>query len=137
MAANLTFADSAALMSLVKTAMDKCKLCTLQYRTCLTWQHSDPRIQQFYTNRTLINDFKRYIKKLITHVNPHTGLSYADDATVFAYETGNELSGPTFRDMNIPNEWTTEIAVSTASRSHSSRYLTTQSASSNRLHQRN
>lgn len=73
---------------------------------------SDPRVQQFYTNPVLVNDFKRYIKKLITHVNPYTGLSYADDATIYAYETGNELSGPIFRDMNIPNEWTTDIAVS-------------------------
>ncbi|KAK4095589.1 CAZyme family GH5 [Purpureocillium lilacinum] len=70
----------------------------------------DPRVQQFYTNPVIINDFKRYIKKLITHVNPYTGLSYANDATIFAYETGNELSGPTFRDMNVPNEWTVEIS---------------------------
>ncbi|KAJ6437311.1 glycoside hydrolase family 5 protein [Purpureocillium lavendulum] len=70
----------------------------------------DPRIQQFYTNRVIINDFKRYIKKLITHVNPYTGLSYADDSTIYAYETGNELSGPIFRDMNVPNEWTVEIS---------------------------
>lgn len=34
------------------------------------------------------------------------------DPTVYAFETGNELSGPIFRDMNIPIEWTTDIAVS-------------------------
>lgn len=137
MAASLTFAGSVALMSVVQMAMDLCKLRTLQCRTHLTWRCSDPRIQQFYTNRTLIDDFKRYIKKLITHVNPHTGISYAEDATVFAYETGNELSGPVFRDMNIPNEWTTEIAVSDACRNQDYKNLTIRSASSNHLHQRN
>ncbi|KAK2765501.1 hypothetical protein FQN54_008355 [Arachnomyces sp. PD_36] len=69
----------------------------------------DPRVQQFYTNETIIGDFKSYIKKLITHVNPYTGLTYAEDPTVFAFETGNELSGPIFGDMDVPIEWTSDI----------------------------
>jgi mannan endo-1,4-beta-mannosidase len=73
----------------------------------------NPEIQQFYTNPVIVNDFKTYIKKLITHTNPYTGLTYAEDPTIYAFETGNELSGPIFRDMNVPNAWTTEIAVST------------------------
>lgn len=39
----------------------------------------DPQVQQFYTNATIIGDFKNYIKHLLTHVNPYAGLSYADD----------------------------------------------------------
>ncbi|KAK2589948.1 hypothetical protein QQS21_012370 [Conoideocrella luteorostrata] len=70
----------------------------------------DPRVQQFYTNPVIVQDFKTYIKKLITHVNSYTGLTYAQDPTIFAFETGNELSGPIFRDMNIPIPWTTDIA---------------------------
>jgi len=65
---------------------------------------------EFYTNREIINDFKDYIKTLLTHVNRYTGLSYAQDPTIFAYETGNELGGPIFGDMNVPVEWTNEIA---------------------------
>ena len=81
-----------------------------------SWQllikHRDPRIQEFYTNPLIVGDFKRYIRKLITHVNPYTGLTYAEDPTVYAFETGNELSGPIFGDMNIPIPWIVEISVS-------------------------
>ncbi|KAI9759726.1 MAG: hypothetical protein M4579_002111 [Chaenotheca gracillima] len=70
----------------------------------------DPRAQKFYTDRTIINDFKNYIKHLITHKNKYSGLTYAEDPTIFAYETGNELGGPTFGDMDVPKAWTNEIA---------------------------
>jgi mannan endo-1,4-beta-mannosidase len=66
-------------------------------------------VQEFYTNRQVINDFKTYIEKLITHVNPYTGISYAQDPTIIAYETGNELGGPQFKDKNVPVAWTREI----------------------------
>ena len=68
---------------------------------------------EFYTNATIIQGFKDYVKHLITHVNKYTGLSYANDPTIAMYETGNELGGPIFGDMNVPNSWTQEIAVST------------------------
>jgi len=69
-----------------------------------------PEVMQFYTNATIVQDFKNYIQHLISHVNPYTGLSYAEDPTIFAYETGNELGGTNFGDMDVPNEWTTEIS---------------------------
>jgi mannan endo-1,4-beta-mannosidase len=69
----------------------------------------DPQVMQFYTNRTIINDFKNYIHHLLTHVNPYTGLTYAEDPTIFAYETGNELGGTVFGDEDVPVEWTDEI----------------------------
>lgn len=74
-----------------------------------TSETQSPLVQQFYTNRTIIDDFKRYIKYLLTHVNPYTGLSYAEDPTIFAYETGNELGGPIFGDKDVPVAWTDEI----------------------------
>lgn len=74
-----------------------------------TGQTLDPLVQEFYTNRTIIDDFKRYIEHLLTHVNPYTGLSYAADPTIFAYETGNELGGPIFGDQDVPAAWTDEI----------------------------
>ena len=85
---------------------------------------------QFYTNKTIVQDFKNYIEHLITHKNPYTGLTYGEDPTIFAYETGNELGGPIFGelevviartrladsnvsgDQDVPVTWTTEIAVS-------------------------
>lgn len=68
-------------------------------------------VQQFYTNATIVNDFKNYINHLLTHVNPYTGLSFAEDPTIFAYETGNELGGPIFGDEDVPVEWTSEISA--------------------------
>lgn len=66
---------------------------------------SNPQVMQFYLNRTIIDDFKGYIRALLTHVNPYTNLTYAEDPTVFAYETGNELCGPAWKDMNVPVPW--------------------------------
>lgn len=71
---------------------------------------TNPEVMQFYTNQTIIDDFKNYIKVILTHTNQFTGLTYAEDPTIFAYETGNELGGPIFGDMWVPNEWTEQIA---------------------------
>lgn len=64
---------------------------------------------QFYTNTTIISDFKDYIEHLMTHVNQYTGLTYAEDPTIIGYETGNELNGIVWADEDVPNSWTREI----------------------------
>ena len=64
---------------------------------------------QFYNNASIVNDFKSYIHHLLTHVNPYSGLTYAQDPTIIGYETGNELSGNLFDDQDVPAEWTREI----------------------------
>ncbi|KAK0734872.1 glycoside hydrolase superfamily [Lasiosphaeria miniovina] len=74
-----------------------------------TKDSTNPLVMQFYTNETIVGAFKDYIRTLITHVNPYTNLSYADDPTIFAYETGNELCGPVWGDMNVPARWVREI----------------------------
>ncbi|CEL94567.1 unnamed protein product [Vitrella brassicaformis CCMP3155] len=56
----------------------------------------------FYTNDTVIEDFKTYISELLNHVNPHTGMAWKDDSTIMCWETGNELSPPV--------AWTNTIA---------------------------
>ncbi|KAH7909442.1 glycoside hydrolase superfamily [Hygrophoropsis aurantiaca] len=71
---------------------------------------TNPEVMQFYTNQTIVDAFKGYIHTLLTHTNQYTGLTYAEDPTIFAYETGNELGGPVFGDMWVPVEWTTQIA---------------------------
>jgi mannan endo-1,4-beta-mannosidase len=45
----------------------------------------------------------------MTHINPYTGLTYAQDPTIMAYETGNELGGPVFGDKDVPVAWTRDI----------------------------
>ena len=73
---------------------------------------TDPKVLEFYNNPVIVNDFKNYITKLLTHRNQFNGLTYAEDPTIFAYETGNELGGPIFGDKNVPRKWVAEIAVS-------------------------
>ncbi|KAK0632175.1 glycoside hydrolase superfamily [Immersiella caudata] len=69
----------------------------------------NPAVQNFYTNSDVVAAFKEYIQILLTHVNPWTNLTYAEDPTIFAYETGNELCGPVWKDQNVPVEWIQEI----------------------------
>lgn len=72
---------------------------------------TDPRVQAFYTDAGVVGAFKAYVRLwLAGHVNPYTGLTYGEDPTVFAVETGNELGGPVFGDMDVPVEWTRDIA---------------------------
>lgn len=74
-----------------------------------TANSTTPLIQQFYTNDTIISSFKSYIHTLLTHVNQYTNLTYAEDPTIFAYESGNELAGPVWGDMDVPIDWVREI----------------------------
>jgi mannan endo-1,4-beta-mannosidase len=75
-----------------------------------TKDSNNPAIQQFYTNNTIVATFKDYIKTLLTHRNQYNNLTYAEDPTIFAYETGNELLGPVWGDMNCPADWVADIA---------------------------
>ncbi|KAI0404279.1 glycoside hydrolase superfamily [Xylaria palmicola] len=75
-----------------------------------TKDSNNPEIQQFYTNTTIIATFKDYIKTLLTHKNKYNNLTYAADPTIFAYESGNELLGPVWGDMDCPAEWVADIA---------------------------
>ncbi|KAI0428872.1 glycoside hydrolase superfamily [Xylaria sp. FL1042] len=74
-----------------------------------TADSTNPEIQQFYTNATIVATFKDYIKTLLTHRNQYNNLTYAEDTTIFAYETGNELLGPVWGDMNCPADWVRDI----------------------------
>jgi hypothetical protein len=58
---------------------------------------------QFWTNATVINDFKQFVATMLNRVNTYTGVAYKDDPTIMAWETGNELGNP-------PVSWTQNIA---------------------------
>ncbi len=58
---------------------------------------------QFYTNTTVISDFKQYIKVMLNHVNTYNDIKYKDDPTILAWETGNELAAPSHWVQSIAN----------------------------------
>lgn len=53
----------------------------------------------------------RYIDTLLTHRSNITGLTMAEDPTILAFETGNELGGWGGKTYPPPVDWTTAIAA--------------------------
>ena len=49
---------------------------------------------KFYGNTSATNYYKGYVKHVLEHVNPYTGLALKDDPAIMAWETGNELKSP-------------------------------------------
>ena len=58
---------------------------------------------EFWTDRELIDDFKKTIDFVINRTNTITGVPYSEDRAILAWETGNELQPPF--------SWTREIAA--------------------------
>ncbi|KAJ3316494.1 hypothetical protein HDU76_001753 [Blyttiomyces sp. JEL0837] len=65
--------------------------------------------QQFYTDSQVIADFKWLINAVLTRTNTVTGVQYKNDPTIFAWETGNELSLYDSTPLP-PASWTLDIA---------------------------
>ncbi|KAJ3055879.1 hypothetical protein HK097_008876 [Rhizophlyctis rosea] len=64
-----------------------------------------------FFNSTVVRDgFKHLITFLLTRTNTVTGWKYADDPTILAIETGNELGGREADGPAPPGEWTVDIA---------------------------
>jgi mannan endo-1,4-beta-mannosidase len=58
-------------------------------------------IEEFWTDRQLIDDFKATLTYVINRKNSITGINYKDDKAIMCWETGNELT--------CPIKWTVEI----------------------------
>ncbi len=56
----------------------------------------------FWTDEQVIQDFEATVGHLVTRTNTVTGVPYADDPALLAWETGNEL--------DAPQAWTARIA---------------------------
>ncbi|GEM11162.1 (1-4)-beta-mannan endohydrolase [Rhodotorula toruloides] len=63
----------------------------------------------FYTDANTINIYKQYIQKFLVRTNVYNGKRYADDPTIQAWETGNELGGYTNAEIWPPASWTSTI----------------------------
>lgn len=57
----------------------------------------------FWTDEQLITDFEATVTAVLTRTNTVTGLPYAEDPAILAWETGNEL--------DAPSAWTARIAA--------------------------
>ena len=58
----------------------------------------------FWTDTTVRGDFLETVRLVVSRVNTVTGVPYADDPAILAWETGNELDAPA--------DWTAEVAAS-------------------------
>jgi hypothetical protein len=68
--------------------------------TFTDWE-GDSNENDFYSNTTVIQDFKNYVSHILNHVNQYTGIALKDDPTILAWETGNELFAPSDWVQNI------------------------------------
>ena len=51
--------------------------------------------ESFWTDEQVLDDFLETVTFTLTRTNTVTGVPYADDPTILAWETGNELDAPT------------------------------------------
>lgn len=59
--------------------------------------------------RTLTTASQTYVAAFLSHNNPYTGLTYAQDPTILAYETGNELGAYIGYEGYPPASWTSAV----------------------------
>ncbi|GAA5915850.1 hypothetical protein JCM6882_006821 [Rhodosporidiobolus microsporus] len=64
---------------------------------------------EFYTNQAAVNAYTSYISAMLTRVNSYTGVSYANDPTILAWETGNEFGAWQHMEAWPPAAFTTAI----------------------------
>jgi mannan endo-1,4-beta-mannosidase len=92
-------------------------------RRYIQWYREECRCQasqdDFFTNETVKQWYKGYVTMLLNRTNVVTGVSYANDPTIIAYELGNELRSETGNSA-IVLEWLREMAefIKTIDRNH-------------------
>lgn len=64
----------------------------------------------FYTNATVIANFKAHITAVLDHINVYTGIAYKDDPAIVMWETGNELDIGSGAWNDDYSAWTVDIA---------------------------
>ena len=65
----------------------------------------------FYTDATIKQWFKDYVKTILLRRNTVTGLLYKDETAIMAWELGNELRNPVSGGGNALVAWMTEMAA--------------------------
>ncbi|MER7573430.1 carbohydrate binding domain-containing protein [Streptomyces sp. NPDC126514] len=73
------------------------------YPTMAKWLGlKDPK--DFYTDPRARAAYKEYVRHVLDHVNPYTGLAYKDDPTIMSWELGNELN-------DMTRDWVDEMGA--------------------------
>ena len=57
-------------------------------------------IEMFYTDPTIRQYYKNWIRELVTRTNSITGVKYVDDPTIFSWELANEPRSGGFYEKN-------------------------------------
>lgn len=57
----------------------------------------------------MLTSLQTYVAAFLSHRNPYNGLTYAQDPTILAYETGNELGAYIGYEGYPPAAWTSAI----------------------------
>ncbi len=65
----------------------------------------------FYTEPTIKNWFRNYVRMLIDRKNTVTGITYREEPAILAWELGNELRNPSLGRADALVEWTAEMAT--------------------------
>ncbi|GAA5820856.1 hypothetical protein JCM3770_007270 [Rhodotorula araucariae] len=63
----------------------------------------------FFTNQKAIDAYKAYIVKLLSHRNVYSGVTWANDPTILAWETGNEWGSYMNSEAWPSAAWTQQI----------------------------
>ncbi|KAJ3052448.1 hypothetical protein HDU99_008177, partial [Rhizoclosmatium hyalinum] len=67
--------------------------------------HGAPE-SQFLTNKSIVSNFLNVVRYVATRQNTFTGREYRHEPSIYAWETGNELSAGKDR---VPTEWTLAV----------------------------
>ena len=66
---------------------------------------------QFYSDGTIRQWFKDYVRTILERRNTVTGILYKDEPAILAWELGNELRNPAPGSASVLVEWMTEMAA--------------------------
>ncbi|KAL8279268.1 hypothetical protein RQP46_008305 [Phenoliferia psychrophenolica] len=72
---------------------------------------TDNHAALFYTNSQTVADYATYVSNFMSRVNTYNRLKYANDPTILAWETGNELGGYIGAEGYPPLAWTNAAAA--------------------------
>eukprot|EP00884_Botryococcus_braunii_P022357 jgi/Botrbrau1/8805/Bobra.0330s0035.1 len=68
-------------------------------------------ILDFYTNPAIVKAFKEYVKFVLTRVNALTGIPYAEDPAILAWDLCNEPQAPGDDTGDILQAWIEDMAA--------------------------